>query len=139
VRTGLPLTFKGGVLPWLALPFRFFAGGPMGSGKQFVPWIHIVDEIGAIKFLIDDEATHGAYNLSAPNPVTNAEFSRILGRALKRPSWLPVPGFAMQLALGELAELLLLNGQRQVPQRLLEAGYKFHFNEAEIALKDLLR
>jgi len=139
VRTGLPLTFQGGVLPMLALPFRFFAGGPIGSGKQYVPWIHIADEIGAIKFLMGDEATHGAYNLSAPNPLTNAEFSRVLGRVLKRPSWLPVPGFAMSFALGELADLLLLSGQRQVPTRLLEAGYKFQFTDAESALKDLLR
>lgn len=139
VRTGLPLTFRGGVLPWLALPFRFFAGGPIGSGKQYVPWIHIADEIGAIKFLMGDEATHGAYNLSAPNPLTNEEFSHALGHALKRPSWLPVPGFAMRFALGELADLLLLSGQRQVPTRLLEAGYKFKFTDAEVALKDLSR
>ena len=139
VRTGLPLTFKGGVLPMLALPFRFFAGGPMGSGKQYIPWIHLADEIGAIQFLMDDESTRGAYNLSAPNPLTNADFSRVLGRVLKRPAWLPVPGIAMQFALGELAELLLLSGQRQVPQRLLEAGYKFQFTDAESALKDLLK
>jgi len=139
VRTGLPLTFQGGVLPMLALPFRFFAGGPMGSGKQYVPWIHIADEIGAVKFLMGDEATHGAYNLSAPNPLTNVEFSRVLGHALHRPSWLPVPGFAMQFVLGELAELLLLSGQRQVPARLLEAGYKFQFTDAESALKDLVK
>ncbi len=138
-RTGLPLTFQGGVLPWLALPFRFFAGGPIGSGKQWVPWIHIADEIGAMKFLMENESARGAYNLAAPNPVTNTDFSRALGRAMKRPSWFPVPGFVMTLALGELAELLLLGGQRQVPQRLLEAGYKFQFTDAERALRDLLK
>lgn len=139
VRTGLPLTFKGGVLPWLALPFRFFAGGPMGSGKQYVPWIHIADEIGAIQFLMGDETTHGAYNLSAPNPLSNEAFSRAVGHALERPSWLPLPGFAMSFALGELADLLLLSGQRQVPTRLLEAGYKFQFTDADTALQDLLK
>lgn len=139
VRTGLPLTFKGGVLPYLALPFRLFAGGPIGSGKQYMPWIHIADEIGAIKFLMGDEATHAAYNLSAPNPLTNADFSRALGHALKRPVWMPVPGFAMRFVLGELAELLLLSGQRQMPARLLEAGYKFQFTDAETALRDLLK
>lgn len=139
VRTGLPLTFKGGILPWFALPFRFFAGGPIGSGKQYMPWIHIADEIGAIKFLLGDEAMHGAYNLSAPNPLTNEEFSRVLGRVLHRPSWLPIPGFAMSFALGELADLLLLSGQRQVPTRLLEAGYKFQFTDAESTLKDLVK
>jgi uncharacterized protein len=138
IRTGLPLTFKGGVLPMLALPFRFFAGGPIGSGKQYMPWLHFADEIGAIKFLMGDESTHGAYNLSAPNPLSNAEFSRVLGRVLRRPAWLPVPGIVMQLALGEMAELLLLSGQNQVPFRLDEAGYQFKFTDAESALKDLI-
>jgi uncharacterized protein len=138
VRTGVVLSSIDGVLPWLALPFRFFIGGPIGSGKQYVPWIHIADQVSAIRFLIENKSAHGAYNLTAPNPLTNAEFSRVLARVIRRPSWLPVPGFAMKLALGEMADLLLLGGQRAMPRKLEQAGYQFRFVEAESALRDLM-
>ncbi len=139
IRTGLPLSTKGGVFPLLALPFRFFVGGPIGSGKQYLPWIHTADLVRAIRFLIENESTRGAFNLSAPNPVTNADFGRTLGRVMHRPSMIPVPGFALKLALGEMAELLLLNGQRAIPQRLLEAGFEFHFPNAEGALREIIQ
>lgn len=138
IRTGLPLSREGGVFPFFLLPFRFFVGGPLGSGRQWLPWIHIADEIGAIRFLMENEQAHGPFNLSAPNPVTNAEFSRTLGRVMRRPSLMRVPAFALRLALGELSTLML-SGQRQIPRRLLDMGYRFRFPELEAALRDLLR
>ncbi len=136
IRTGIVLSSKGGVLPLMSLPFRLFAGGPIGSGKQQIPWIHIDDQIGAIRFLMENAAARGAYNLSAPNPLSNAEFGKAIGRALGRPSFFPTPGIAFKLAFGELA-MLLLEGQRAVPKRLQEAGYSFQYADADAALKDL--
>ncbi len=136
VRTGLFLSSKGGVLPQMALPFRLFAGGPIGSGKQQIPWIHLDDHIAATRFLIDNPSASGVFNLSAPNPLSNADFGRAIGRALGRPYWLPAPGFAFRLAFGELS-MLLLEGQRAVPRRLQEMGFTFRYSEAEAALRDL--
>ncbi|MBI3733518.1 MAG: TIGR01777 family protein [Chloroflexi bacterium] len=138
LRNGVVLSGEGGALPLFVLPFRYFAGGPTGNGRQFMPWIHIADEVAAIRLLIERPDARGAYNLTAPNPLTNADFSRAVGRALKRPSWLPMPAFALELMLGDFARLLLLGGQRAVPERLLALGYRFQFSEAEAALKDLL-
>jgi len=138
-RTGLVLSAKGGVLPLIALPFRFFAGGPLGSGRQYMPWIHMADEVAAIRFLIEHETARGAFNLAAPQPVSNKEFGRVLGRVLHRPSLLPAPGFAMKLALGEMAELLLLGGQHVMPARLNQLGFQFRFAELEAALRDIYR
>lgn len=137
VRTGVVLSRAGGVLPWLSLPFRFFLGGPLGSGRQWISWIHIADEVAAIRFLIENPSARGPYNLTAPAPVTNREFAHQLGRILKRPAAFPAPGFAMKLALGELAEMLLLGGQRVLPQRLEQAGYAFQFSDAFAALQAL--
>jgi uncharacterized protein (TIGR01777 family) len=137
IRTGVVLSAEGGALPRLTLPYRLFVGGPMGSGRQYISWIHIVDEIGAIRFLIENEQANGAFNLAAPNPLTNAEFGKIIGRVLTRPSLLPVPGFALRTLFGE-ASTLVLDGQRARPKRLLETGYTFRFPEAEQALRDLL-
>lgn len=136
VRTGIVMTTKGGVLPQLALPFKLFAGGPIGNGKQQMPWIHIDDEVGAIKFLLETSSTSGAYNLSAPEVLSNGELATILGRVLKRPSFLPTPAIAFKFAFGELA-VLLVEGQRAVPKRLQEAGYPFQHPKAEAALRDL--
>lgn len=136
IRTGVVLSTKGGALPRQMLPFQLFAGGPLGSGDQWYPWIHIDDEVRAIRFLLENDEAQGAYNLSAPNPLTNAGFSQALGRALNRPSYLPVPGFAFNLAFGEVATVLL-EGQKAVPARLQEAGFAFQFSEAEAALRDL--
>ena len=137
-RTGLLLARNGGFLPLTALPFRFYAGGPFGNGRQWWPWIHLADEVGALRFLIETTAARGPFNLSAPNPVTNAQFTRTLAQVLHRPAALPAPAFAMKLALGELAELLILGGQRQVPKRLQELGYRFRFTDLAGALRDLL-
>jgi uncharacterized protein len=136
-RTGLVLSAKGGVLPMIALPFRFFIGGPLGSGRQYMPWIHMADEIAAIRFLIEHDTARGAFNLAAPHPETNKEFGRLLGKALHRPSFVPAPGIALKLMLGEMAELLLLGGQRVVPARLQQLGFQFRFPDTEPALRDL--
>ncbi len=137
IRTGAVLSTRGGVLPLMALPFKLFVGGPVGSGRQYVPWIHIVDEVAAIRFLIDNQEAAGPFNLSAPNPLTNAQFSRTLARVLGRPAWIRVPGPILRLLLGEMASLVL-EGQRAVPQRLLDIGFSFRFPDAEAALRDLL-
>ncbi|MCI0580007.1 MAG: TIGR01777 family oxidoreductase [Chloroflexi bacterium] len=138
VRTGLVLDRHNGPLPRMLLPYKLFAGGPYGSGRQWWPWVHPADEIGAIRFLMATETATGPYNLTAPNPVTNREFGRVLGRVLGRPSWLPVPAFAMRLLVGETATVAL-DGQRAISKRLQELGYTFQFSELEAALRDLLR
>jgi uncharacterized protein (TIGR01777 family) len=136
-RTGIVLSAEEGALPRLLLPFRLFAGGPLGSGKQWYSWIHLRDEARTLRFLIENEEASGAFNLTAPNPVTNGELAKRIGRVMGRPSFIPVPGFAMRLAFGEVAEVVL-QGQRAVPQRLLDLGFEFDFPEAEAALQDLL-
>ena len=137
IRTGVVLSPAGGVLPLVILPFRLFMGGRLGSGRQWFPWIHIADEVAAIRFLIENRAARGAFNLAAPNPLTNAAFGKLAGKVLGRPSFVPVPAFALRLLLGEMATTVL-DGQRAVPQRLLALGFTFRFPDAEAALRDLL-
>ena len=137
LRTGIVLSNEGGALPKMALPFRLLAGGPMAGGRQWIPWVHIADEVGAIRFLIEREAADGPFNLTAPEPLTNRDFSHALGRALSRPSFAPAPGFALRLLLGEMADALL-HGQRAVPRKLLDLGYAFRYPEAGAALRNLL-
>ena len=139
IRTAPNLTKKDGILFYLALPFKLFVGGPIGSGKQWFSWIHTIDQVRAVRFLIEDEKARGVYNLTAPEPKTNADFGRLIARTLHRPYWFPVPAFMMRLAFGELGDTLLLGSQRVVPQRLQQAGFKFQFGDAESALKDLLK
>jgi uncharacterized protein (TIGR01777 family) len=138
LRTGVVLSAEGGALPKMALPFRFLAGGPLAGGRQWFPWIHLADEVGAIRFLIEQDGADGPLNLTAPEPLTNRDFSRELGRALHRPSLAPAPGFALRFLLGEMADALL-HGQRAVPERLVALGYGFRFPEAAGALRDLLK
>jgi len=137
LRTGIVLSDRGGALPRMALPFRMLAGGPLGNGRQWFPWIHEVDEVGAIRFLIEREDVDGPFNLTAPAPLTNRDLSRALGEVLHRPSFVPAPGFALRLLLGEMADALL-HGQRAVPRRLLDLGYVFRYPEAPGALRSLL-
>ena len=137
IRTGVVLSADGGALPKMLLPFRLFAGGPLGSGDQFVPWIHIADEAGAIRFLIEDEQARGPFNLVAPEGVDNRQLARAIGEELGRPSSLPTPAVALRVMMGEMS-ILVLDGQRAVPQRLLESGYEFRFPELQPALRDLL-
>jgi uncharacterized protein (TIGR01777 family) len=138
LRTGVVLARAGGALPALLRPFRLGAGGPLGSGRQWVPWIHLADEVGALRHLLGSAAARGPYNLTAPEPVTNRGLARALGRALHRPSLLPAPAFALHLVLGEMADMLL-HGQRALPRRLLAQGYTFRYPELGAALPDLLR
>jgi uncharacterized protein (TIGR01777 family) len=137
VRSGVVFSTEGGALPRLLLPFRLFAGGPMGSGNQWYSWIHVEDEARALRFLIETEEASGAFNLTAPESITNGEMARLIGRLMSRPSFVPVPGFAMQLAFGEVSDVVL-KGQRVMPKRLLDLGFAFRFPNAESALQDLL-
>lgn len=136
-RTGLVLGRRGGVLPLMSLPFQFFVGGKLGSGKQWMSWIHLADEVAALKFLIMAEAARGAFNLTSPNSVRNADFSSALGKAMGRPAAIPVPAFAMKIPFGEMAELMLLNGQRVVPERLAKLGFQFRFPTIQAAFQEL--
>ena len=138
IRTGLVLSETDGILPIMLLPFRLLVGGPMGSGKQVISWIHIWDQVDAIRFLLKSKNAQGAYNLSAPNAVTNAEFSSIAARVLGSPNWIPAPEFALRIGLGEKASLVT-EGQRAVPTRLIQKGYRFKFASLEPALRDLLQ
>ncbi|MDX1663566.1 MAG: TIGR01777 family oxidoreductase [Candidatus Promineifilaceae bacterium] len=137
IRTGLVLSTKGGSLPRVLLPYRLFAGGPFGDGEQWWSWIHIADEAAAIRFLIENEAALGPYNLTAPHPVQNDTFGQILAREMGRPHFLPVPAFAMRALFGEVATVVV-EGQRVLPARLQEAGYDFRFTELAPALDNLL-
>jgi hypothetical protein len=137
LRTGVVLDPSGGALAKMLPIFRLGLGGPLGGGAQWLPWLHMADEVGAILFLLASSAASGPFNLCAPRPVTNRDFARALGRRLHRPSFLPAPAPALRLAVGELAEALL-RSQRAVPRRLLAAGYGFRFPDLDAALADLL-
>jgi uncharacterized protein len=136
IRTSLVLNARQGVLPLMALPVRFWAGGPLGNGKQGVSWIHLEDEVCAIRYLLENDKARGAFNLSAPNPLPNAEFIRTMAQALSRPYWLPAPAFLLKMALGEMSTLLL-DGQFVIPQRLVNLGFVFRFETAQEAFHDL--
>ncbi len=133
LRIGIVLAREGGALPRLALPFRFGVGGRVGSGRQWVPWIHIDDLVALFLAALDDEDLRGPINAVAPEPVRNLELTRVLGRVLKRPTLLPVPGFALRAALGELAGELL-GSRRVVPTRALAHGFSFAQPNLESAL-----
>jgi uncharacterized protein (TIGR01777 family) len=138
-RIGLVLAADGGALPRMALPFRLFAGGPLGSGRQWVPWIHREDLVALLLLLITEPAAHGPVNAVAPEPVTGREFARALGRALRRPSWLPAPAAALRLLLGEAADGLLLSGQRALPRKAEALGYRFRHPTLAGALAAIYR
>ena len=143
LRTGVVLAREGGALPKMAMPFRLLAGAPLGSGRQWLPWIHMADEVGAIRFLLERADAQGPFNLTAPNPVTNRDFGDVLERVLRRPSplqalGLGVPEPVFRVMLGEMADALL-DSQRVLPSRLLQLGYLFRFPEVDSALRDLFR
>jgi len=138
LRTGIVIDKNGGALHKLLFPFQFFIGGPLGSGKQCFPWIHIKDEVDAILFAMENKYIKGPLNLAAPESLQMLEFCRKLGKVLHRPSWMHVPAFMLRLALGEMAEPLLLHGQKMISQKLIDGGFKFQFPKLEDALKDLL-
>jgi uncharacterized protein len=136
-RTAPLLSRESGSLPPSLLQFKLFAGGRLGSGKQWFTWIHEEDAIRAIRFLIETESAVGIYNIAAPEAVTNAEFTKILGQVMGRPSLIPVPEFALKLVLGEISALVL-KGRRVSVKKLEETGFKFRFPAIEGALRDLL-
>lgn len=136
VRTGLVLASGGGFLSRLRLPFKLGLGGPIGNGRQWMPWIHIDDQVALIDFLLQRTDASGPYNACAPEPVRNREFAKQLGKALHRPAVIPLPGLLLKTGLGEMSNLLL-GGQRAYPARLLAAGFTFRFNDLQSALGDL--
>jgi uncharacterized protein (TIGR01777 family) len=136
LRTAPVLAKEGGLLSLMALPIKLFAGGPLGSGKQAAPWIHINDWVGGVRHLIEKQDAQGAYNLIAPAPVSNAEFNRTLAGALHRPYWFPTPAFLMRTLLGEMSALIL-EGRFTQPKRLIQSGYRYQFEDAREALSDL--
>lgn len=137
IRTGIVLSNAGGAWPKIKLPFMLFAGGPLGSGEQWYPWIHITDEVRAIIHLIENQNASGAFNLAAPVPVKNKEMAKVVGKVMGRPSFIPAPGFALKAALGEMSTILL-DGQRAIPQNLTETGFRFTYPEIEGAVSDLV-
>ena len=137
LRTGLVLAREGGFLKRLLLPFRLGLGGRIGSGQQWMPWIHLHDQVALIDFLLRHKTAQGPYNACAPNPVRNVEFTKVLARVLVRPAFLPVPAALLKLGLGELA-VLLLGGQQALPTRLLNEGFTFRFAQLDGALQNLL-
>ena len=137
-RTGVVLTREGGALAQMLPFFRLGLGGPIAGGRQYIPWVHLDDVVSSMLWCLDATGASGAVNLTAPEPVTNADFSRALGRALGRPAVLPVPGFALRLLYGEMAEIVT-TGQRVVPAALGSLGYDFQHPEIEAALRDVLK
>lgn len=137
IRTGVVLSKEGGALPMMARPFRFFVGGRVGSGKQYVSWIHQDDLVGLIQFALLTPEACGPINGTAPEPVTNAELSRTLGKVLGRPSWLPAPCLGIRVVMGRVSEVVC-GGQRVIPERAEQLGYSFRFPTLEPALRDAL-
>jgi hypothetical protein len=136
-RTGVVLSSEGGALAKMLPFFRLGIGGPVAGGRQYVPWVHLDDVVGAMAFCLGNHDATGPVNLTAPTPVTNTELSRTLGRVLKRPAFLPVPALALKALYGDMAEIVV-TGQRAVPARLDELGYHFRYPELEPALRDVL-
>ncbi|HET7394160.1 MAG TPA: TIGR01777 family oxidoreductase [Candidatus Binatia bacterium] len=136
VRTGIVLDKGKGALAKMVVPFKCFVGGPLGSGNQWMPWIHIEDQIALLLFLLENQSARGPFNATAPNPVTMTEFCKTLGTVLNRPSWASVPGSMLTLLVGEMAEMLL-NGQRAVPQAAMKLGYEFKYPYLLPALESL--
>jgi uncharacterized protein (TIGR01777 family) len=136
IRTAVVLGKGEGLLSLMALPVKLFVGGPMGDGKFAMPWIHVNDWVGAVRHLMTNESAHGAYNLIAPMPTSNADFNRALAGALHRPYWFPAPAFLLRILLGEMS-VLVVEGRFAKPERLIESGYKFQFAGVREALSDL--
>jgi uncharacterized protein len=138
VRTGHVLDPRGGLLGRMLPPFKLGVGGPLAGGGQYMSWIHIEDEIGILLWALDQEKVSGTINATAPNPVTNRELSQALGRALGRPTIVPVPGLTLDLMFGREFGAVLRGGQRVMPKRALELGYEFRYTDIDEALGDLL-
>ncbi len=139
LRAGMVLSSKGGALSVMLTPFKFGVGGVVGSGKQWMSWITLDDIVDAIVFAIDNENLRGAVNAVSPDAVTNEEFTKTLGEVVYRPTFIPLPEFAVNLALGEMGHTLLLDSRRVVPKRLLDAGFNFQFTDLKAALEHAVK
>jgi hypothetical protein len=137
-RPGLILKTEEGAFPLLVMPFYFFAGGPILPGTQYLPWIHLDDTVGLIMMALEDERVRGPLNGTAPEPQTNKEIARTIGRVMGRPAWLPLPGFALKLLVGEMADMIT-TGQRVVPKKAQELGFRFKYPTSERAISEILR
>ena len=138
-RFGIILARHSGALPRMMMPFRFFAGGRIGSGKQWMSWLSLDDAVAIVRFALEDGNVRGPINAISPQPVTNSEFTKVLGAAIHRPVLLPAPAFGLRLGLGEMADALLLSSQRVLPQRLQQLGYIFANSDLAAALAAILR
>jgi uncharacterized protein (TIGR01777 family) len=134
LRSGMVLAKDGGALPQLALPFRLFVGGPVGSGQQYLSWIHLDDWVELARWAVVSDTVAGPLNLTAPEPVTNGAFARTLGRALRRPAIMPAPAFALRVLLGEMADAMVLGGQRVLPAKAQSLGFRFGYPRLDAAL-----
>jgi uncharacterized protein (TIGR01777 family) len=139
LRTGIVLSKDGGALATMITPFKLGVGGVVGSGKQWMSWISLEDVVGIINFALENESVRGAVNVVAPDPATNEGFTKTLGSVLYRPTFLPLPEFAVNMIFGEMGDALLLDSTRVVPKRLLDAGYEFKFTELKGALEHAVR
>jgi uncharacterized protein (TIGR01777 family) len=139
LRTGIVLSKDGGALATMMTPFKLGVGGIVGSGKQWMSWVSLDDVVGIINFALENESVRGAMNVTAPNPVTNEEFTKTLGSVLYRPTFLPLPEFAVHMVFGEMGDALLLDSTRVVPKRLLDAGYEFKFTDLKAALEHAVK
>lgn len=139
LRTAIVLSKDGGALATMLTPFKFGVGGVIGSGKQWMSWISLEDVVGIVNFALENESLRGAVNVASPNPVTNEEFTKTLGDVLYRPTFLPLPEFAVNLVFGEMGDTLLIHSTRVEPKRLNEAGYKFKFTDLKSAIENAVK
>jgi len=139
LRTGIVLSKDGGALATMMTPFKLGVGGVVGSGKQWMSWISLDDVVGMINFALENESVRGAVNVVAPNPVTNEEFTKTLGSVLYRPTFLPLPEFAVHMVFGEMGDALLLDSTRVIPKRLQDNGYEFRFTDLKPALEHAVK
>jgi uncharacterized protein (TIGR01777 family) len=135
IRTGVVIERGGGALPRMLTPVKLFAGGPIGSGRQYVPWIHRADWLELVRWIAKMPQARGPFNATAPEPVRNKVFMKALAHAVKRPSWLPAPAMGLRILLGEMADPLVLTGQRVLPSRALEHGFRFHLPQIDRAMR----
>jgi uncharacterized protein len=138
MRFGVVLGRDGGALPLMALPYKLFVGGTVGSGKQWVSWVHVIDVVRAMSFAIKNDRLSGPVNVTAPSPLRMRDFGKTIGSVLNRPHWFPAPSFSMKWALGQKSKLVL-EGQKVVPTLLIEEGFEFSFPKLDVALEDLLK
>jgi len=139
LRTGIVLSKDGGALSTMLLPFKLGVGGVVGSGKQWMSWISLDDEVAIINYAIENENIRGAVNAVSPNPVTNQEFTKTLGEVLYRPTFLPLPEFAVSMIFGEMGDALLLASTKVLPKRLIDAGFKFQFPDLKAAIENAVK